>query len=361
MYKNINKIMKIFIKNKKIISLVLLGIILTSLTIYKVKEKFTPGERLLILYKEKSENLDHHNINISRLELTDENDKKIPLTFHSTSDEVGKDRYKLMLDGKDNTYFHSGYRKEDNYYNGTSYSSHIKRYPKWIAFTFPNNVAIKKIYIKPRTNQEKRMAGMELMIFNKQKATFWGPETRGSDKIVLKTGALPQSTKFSFKFPEKTDEVKEYKIENMKEDIFKSQQELDAKNKLEDYEDEYSNYNTIESLRGPILELNEINRNYKIGSNLVKKYEKKLEKLEKEKLEKEIEESKTIEDLKKIEVTDASLKEEIEKKEKQIKARKIAEEKAKKVLFGIMGVLGISIIGLIYYLTRPKKVVEVIA
>jgi hypothetical protein len=139
------------------------------------------GKRMLVLYKPASDVPGTHHINISKVELYKPNGEKIKLTPHKVSDaDVHKDKneqdainelYKT-LDGKDETYFHSGFKDYHKFINPGKYHNSE---PRYISYTFPDNVSLNKLSIltrtSPKQNQDhnngyaKRFQGMRATIY----------------------------------------------------------------------------------------------------------------------------------------------------------------------------------------------------
>jgi hypothetical protein len=136
-------------------------------------------QRLLVLYKP-TRDVAHH-INIARVELFKPNGEKIKLTPYKVSDaKVNKNKseqdaineLKLTLDGKDDTYFHSAYRDHHKYIKP---NKHHTDKPRYISYTFPDNVDIHKLSIITRTSPKNIKAHNETYVkrFQGMRATIY--------------------------------------------------------------------------------------------------------------------------------------------------------------------------------------------
>ena len=170
-------------------------IILLSFLTKKKDEDFenTSDSRMLILVKDNSKDLNHHHLNISKIRVIDYENKEIPLTLHSISDEWKKDDYKSVLDNNPKTFFHSGYTDKHLYYHGTNYQGHLKKSPKWVTFTFPSDKDIKYIHIQSRSGFENRIDNVKLYVYRGKLDKFW-EFTKGSSIPIIKDfSKLPET------------------------------------------------------------------------------------------------------------------------------------------------------------------------
>jgi hypothetical protein len=135
-------------------------------------------QRLLVLYKPTSV---AHHINIARVELFKPNGKKIKLTPYKVSDaNVNKNdseqdainELKKTLDGKDDTYFHSAFKDYHKYIKPNKY--HTDQ-PRYISYTFPDNVDIDSLSIITRTSPKNIKAHNETYVkrFQGMRATIY--------------------------------------------------------------------------------------------------------------------------------------------------------------------------------------------
>lgn len=241
------------ILNNKITTIILL--ILLFINSLKKTEKFTQGERLLIFHKPTSKSLGLHHINISQIEIYDIDGNKVPLTFHSADSLANDNSYKDALDGNPKTFLHTAYNQKLHKWYHMTYNGMMKLYPRWVAFTFPNNINLKELYVRNRDGQYDRILDMEIMIFNNSKKQFWFKK-KGSDKTELQLMHLDDSITFKHTF---TTAEKEYRFDITQ---FRNQEIIDEeKNKKKEEEDrkKYLNNLTDEEIRKmKIEELNEI-------------------------------------------------------------------------------------------------------
>lgn len=377
---NLKKIKKLFNKQNIIIGIIFCGIIAILTFLAKIREEGfenTSDSRMLILVKDNSKDFDHHHLNISKIRVIDYENKEIPLTFHSTSDEVSKDEYKKVLDNNPNTYFHSGYTDKHLYYHGTNYQGHMRRFPKWLSFTYPSDKDIKYIHIQARSGEEKRMDNVKLYIYRGKLSKFWKfsdgstqPKIKDfskasqtiidatlkgkmhnyimSDKLINEKAA---SAFREFKLfdendiPTDIDSLK--KASNSVNNMY-----INASNsrlwKLED--SPINNANAALLLLTEAHIFNDKNEDkLKTMKIIVEKLDKK--KKEIEEIKAKISEAKSITDLTNIDSKDENILKEIEEKKNSI--NKAAAETKAKIFIGIIIALIVS--GGIFFFMRKKK------
>jgi len=128
------------------------------------KEAAVLDKPMIVFWKPKNKGGNHH-INISRIELYNNKDQKIKLTpFHYSSIAQS---YKLdkCLDGKNDTFCHTAWVKGHDW-RLTKFEDQYKS-RRFISFTFPKGQQLKKIYIRNRKGQEKRILDMRVTIYPK--------------------------------------------------------------------------------------------------------------------------------------------------------------------------------------------------
>jgi hypothetical protein len=148
-------------------------IIIASLSIYliyslknKIVENMDDQKRVIVFYKPPKpadDKTDSHHINIARIELFDENDEKVELTPHKYSSSSSHDHpLASALDGKNDTFTHTGYNEQHKWVDPPNFHNNGRRY---ISFTFPTNKNIKRIYVRNREGQEYRLKDMRVTIY----------------------------------------------------------------------------------------------------------------------------------------------------------------------------------------------------
>lgn len=160
--------------------------------------------RTLFLYKENMTTPDLNHINLSRVEILDNNDKKIKLNLHSYSSKIELDNLKLenMLDGDNETYGSLAFLRKLKYHkweNETYKDSVCKSkingeinkhcpknllLPRWISFTFKTKNPLKKIYIRnPPSSKVKPRDEFEDLNNNGTNMDEWSAAKREAKEL----------------------------------------------------------------------------------------------------------------------------------------------------------------------------------
>ena len=164
--KYLKKILIFIKKNYKLIIAIIVGIY----CLQKINEGFDSDKKMVVLFKPVQNDRGLHHINLSKLELYDSNNEKVPLTsFKSTSYGTSKYDSAKLLDGKNETFFHTGWRSGDIWKINTYANQYDKN--RYVAFTYPADKHIKKVYIRNRDgNTDKccgnRAGGMKVKFFS---------------------------------------------------------------------------------------------------------------------------------------------------------------------------------------------------
>ena len=125
--------------------------------------------RKIVFYKPKLVEGDsplNHHINISKIELYDQNDEKInliPGEFSSTWKTA--ESLKDALDGNKDTFIHSGYKNTHIYTEGINSFANMASERKYMTYLFPADTFVKRIHVTNREKQEPRLIGMRMTIY----------------------------------------------------------------------------------------------------------------------------------------------------------------------------------------------------
>jgi len=125
---------------------------------------------MIVFYKPKGSGSLHH-INISRIELYDNQDQKIKLKPYKYSSIAQNYKLKKCIDGKNNTFCHTAWVRTHEWTEGLSSFDDQYKKRRFISFTFPNKV-VKKIYIRNRSGQEGRLNNMRVTIYPNTKSNI---------------------------------------------------------------------------------------------------------------------------------------------------------------------------------------------
>lgn len=385
---NLKKLKKLLNKKNIMYGLAFCGIIALLAFLAKIREEGfenTSDGRMLILVKDNSKNLDHHHLNISKIRVIDYENKEIPLTFHSTSDEWKKDDYKSALDNNSKTFFHSGYTDKHLYYHGTDYKGHMKRFPKWLSFTFPSDKDIKYIHIESRSGYENRIENVKLYVYRGKLDKFW-KFSDGSTQPKIKdfSGASQTIIDATLK-RKKHNYIMSDRLINEKSAYalreFSRFDENDIPTTIDDLKKASNSLNNmyanaskarfwkpedspINNADAKLLTLTEAHIFNDKNEDKLKTMKMIIEKLNKKQneineLKSKISEAKTITDLTNIETKDDTIIKEIEEKKAKIKkqAQEAAQAKAK-LFLGIIVALIVG--GGIFFFMRKKPQVPVV-
>lgn len=156
------------------IKCILIGIIIYMFYTRYI-ERFENKKRFITLFRPKGG--DHH-INLARLEIFDEKGKKIPLKFESVTDYIHEKYHpNKLLDGNNNTIFHSAYHSSHRWIKNKN-----KKQDKSVTFSYPANKTVQRIYIRNRNNCcQKRAANIRIIIKDGNKKLY--EKRLGASKI----------------------------------------------------------------------------------------------------------------------------------------------------------------------------------